>query len=290
MIILKNADDVASRLQNIRLAASSIGFVPTMGALHKGHLSLVEKCREMCDITVCSIFINPTQFNNADDFKKYPVTLEYDICTLEKNGCDILFLPDVTEMYPGGTVPKEQFDLGYLENILEGKFRPGHFQGVCQVVKRLLQIVAPTHLFIGQKDYQQCMVIKKLLQLENFNMEVIICPTLREEGGLAMSSRNLRLTKQQREQATAIYKALTGIKQKIRPGPVAYLKKDAEEYLISKNLKPDYIEIADANDLKPVNEWDGITALVVLAAAFIDEVRLIDNLLVNDQGVSIRNL
>ena len=290
MIILKNADDVASRLQNIRLAASSIGFVPTMGALHKGHLSLVEKCREMCDITVCSIFINPTQFNNADDFKKYPVTLEYDICTLEKNGCDILFLPDVTEMYPGGTVSKEQFDLGYLENILEGKFRPGHFQGVCQVVKRLLQIVAPTHLFIGQKDYQQCMVIKKLLQLENFNMEVIICPTLREESGLAMSSRNLRLTKQQREQATAIYKALTGIKQKIRPGPVAYLKKDAEEYLISKNLKPDYIEIADANDLKPVNEWDGITALVVLAAAFIDEVRLIDNLLVNDQGVSIRNL
>ena len=290
MIILKNAADVTSRLLNIRSKGSSIGFVPTMGALHKGHISLLEKCREICDITVCSIFINPTQFNNADDFKKYPVTLENDIYTLEKNGCDILFLPDIIEMYPGGTVSKEQFDLGYLEKILEGKFRPGHFQGVCQVVKRLLQVVLPTHLFIGQKDYQQCMVIKKLLQLENLNIELIICPTLREENGLAMSSRNLRLNEQQKEQATEIYKTLTGIKQKIKPGSVEHLKKDAEKYLISKKMKPDYIEIADANDLKAVNEWDGKNQLVVLAAVFIDEVRLIDNILVNDQGVSIRNL
>ena len=282
MVILKYVADVASQLNKLISANSSIGFVPTMGALHKGHLSLLEKCKENCDITICSIFINPTQFNNAEDFKKYPVTLENDIYLLEKNDCDILFLPEVSEMYPEGIVSKKHFDLGYLENILEGKFRPGHFQGVCQVVERLLKIVAPTHLFLGQKDYQQCMVIKKLLKIENLNIELIICKTLREKSGLAMSSRNLRLNEEQREQAADIYKTLMDLKQKIKPGSISHLKKEAKEYLSNKNIKPDYVEIAEAGNLKAIEEWDGTTELVALVAAFIGDVRLIDNILLKD--------
>ena len=282
MVILKYVADVASQLNKLISANSSIGFVPTMGALHKGHLSLLEKCKENCDITICSIFINPTQFNNAEDFKKYPVTLENDIYLLEKKGCDILFLPEVSEMYPEGIVSKKHFDLGYLENILEGKFRPRHFQGVCQVVERLLQIVAPTYLFLGQKDYQQCMVIKKLLEIENLNIELIICKTLREKSGLAMSSRNLRLNEEQREQAADIYKTLMDLKQKIKPGSISHLKKEAKEYLSNKNIKPDYVEIAEAGNLKAIEEWDGTTELVALVAAFIGDVRLIDNILLKD--------
>lgn len=287
MIILKHALDVKSQLLKAKRTASAIGFVPTMGALHKGHISLVTKSKEMCDLTISSIFINPTQFNNADDFKKYPVTPEQDIYTLERSGCDILFLPGMNEIYPGGTASKKHFDLGYLENIMEGKYRPGHFQGVCQVVKQLLEIVNPTHLFLGQKDYQQCMVIKRLLSLVNLNTELIICPTVREENGLAMSSRNLRLTGQQRSEASEIYKTLLSIQQKIKPGRLDRLKQEGEEYLVDKNLKPDYVEICDANNLQPLNEWDGTTELVILAAAFVGEVRLIDNMLLKDQAVTM---
>ena len=282
MIILKYVADVKARLNKIRSAKSSLGFVPTMGALHKGHISLLDKCKETCEITISSIFINPTQFNNADDFKKYPVTLENDIYLLEKNGCDILFLPEVNEMYPEGIVSKKHFDLGYLENILEGKYRPGHFQGVCQVVKRLLEIVVPTHLFLGQKDYQQCMVIKKLLEKEKLNIELIICPTLREKSGLAMSSRNLRLNEEQLQKASEINKILIRLKQKIKPGNVSHLKKEATEYLSNKNFKPDYVEIAEANNLRTVDEWNGTTELVALVAASISDVRLIDNILLKD--------
>jgi pantoate--beta-alanine ligase len=282
MIILKYAANVISQLLASKFAECTIGFVPTMGALHQGHISLLEKSKQTCDITISSIFINPTQFNNADDFKKYPVTLENDIYTLEKNGCDILFIPDVREMYPGGTTPKKHFAIGYLETILEGEFRPGHFQGVCQVVNRLLEIVSPTHLFMGQKDYQQCMVIKKLLVLQNFNIQLIICPTLREKNGLAMSSRNLRLNEVQKEQAAEIYKTLINIKQNIKPGSLHHFKKEAEEYLLRKNFNPDYVEIADADNLKIVNEWNGADNLVILAASFLEDVRLIDNVLLKD--------
>ncbi|MEJ7675445.1 MAG: pantoate--beta-alanine ligase [Chitinophagaceae bacterium] len=252
-----------------------------MGALHQGHISLLQKSKQVCELTVSSIFINPTQFTNADDFKKYPVTLENDIYTLEKNGCDILFLPEVKEMYPNGTIPKKHFDLGYLETILEGEFRPGHFQGVCQVVSRLLEIISPTHLFMGQKDYQQCLVIKRLLELENLEIELVICETLREANGLAMSSRNLRLSDQQKEQASHIYKMLLHVKQNIKTGSLLLLKKEAKEYLTINGFKPDYVEIATANNLEPVDKWDGKTELVVLAAASVGEVRLIDNLILN---------
>lgn len=282
MIILKFASDLNTLVQKLRDCKSSIGFVPTMGALHKGHVSLVEKSKTICDKTICSIFINPTQFNNADDFKKYPITLEQDIYMLEKNGCDILFLPSVSEIYPDITIQQKHFDLGDIETILEGKYRPGHFQGVCQVVSRLLKIITPTHLFLGQKDYQQTMVINKLIQLEKLNIKLVICPTLREENGLAMSSRNNRLNKEQLNKAPEIYKTLLSLKQKIRPGSLQDLKKEAELNLISKNFKPDYIEIADSKNLHPVKDWDGISNLVILAAAFLGDVRLIDNILLKD--------
>ncbi len=284
MIIVKYAAEILHQLTKSRQSNTSIGFVPTMGALHEGHVSLLHTSKITCDITVSSIFINPTQFNNADDFKKYPVSIENDIYTLEKNSCDILFLPGINEIYPEGTTLKKYFDLGYLETMLEGKFRPGHFQGVCQVVKRLLEIVCPTHLFMGQKDYQQCMVIKRLLEIEKLDIDLIICPTLRQQNGLAMSSRNLRLNEKQREQASHIYKTLLHIKTNIKPGSVQHLKKAAEENLNNKNFKTDYVEIAQANNLQPIAEWDGNIDLVVLAAAFIGEVRLIDNILLNDPG------
>src|SRR5205085_2199870 len=202
-------------------------------------------------ITVCSIFINPTQFNNQQDFKKYPVKIENDIYLLEKNKCDILFLPDVNEIYPGGNFQHEPFDLGYLENILEGTYRPGHFQGVCQVVRRLLQIVNPDYLLAGQKDYQQCLVLKRLLELIDSKAQLIICPTERENDGLAMSSRNLRLNKDEKMKASSIYEALLFVQQNIKPDNLKYLKEEASKFLEKKGFKVDYIEIANSNNLLP---------------------------------------
>ena len=282
MVIFKHAEDIKFHLTRLRGVKASIGFVPTMGALHNGHISLLNTCNAACDITICSIFVNPTQFNNVDDFNKYPITIEKDIYLLEKNGCDILFIPDVKEIYPEGVVSNIHFDLGHLETILEGKYRPGHFQGVCQVVKRLLEIVNPTTLFIGQKDYQQCMVIKKLLQLMNLNIQLIICPTLREESGLAMSSRNMRLKDDEKKQASEIYKILMFIKQNLKEKSLAEIKKEAEDYLAKKDFRVDYVEIANADNLKIVDEADDNINLITLVAAYIDDVRLIDNMLLTD--------
>jgi pantoate--beta-alanine ligase len=279
MIIFKHEKDIKSYLPGSIESKKIIGFVPTMGALHQGHVSLLENCKETCDVTVCSIFVNPTQFNNPDDLKKYPVTIEKDIYLLEKNGCDILFLPGVNEIYPEGVESKIHFELGDLETILEGKYRPGHFQGVCQVVKRLLEIINPSHLFIGQKDYQQCMVLKKLLQIMNSKIELIICPTLRDENGLAMSSRNLRLNDEEKKKAAEIYKTLQFIKQNIKNISLEKLKTEAEDHLISKNFKVDYIEIANADNLKVIDQINNDHNLIAIIAAYINDVRLIDNLL-----------
>jgi pantoate--beta-alanine ligase len=278
MILFKRAIDLQTYLQKSVGAKPITGLVPTMGALHKGHISLLKKSKEIADITVCSIFINPTQFNNIEDFKKYPVTIEQDIYLLEMAGCDVLFLPDVNEIYPGHNFISEHFDLGYLENILEGKYRPGHFQGVCQVVKRLLQIVNPDYLIMGQKDYQQCMILKRLLKLIKSKAQLVICPTTREKDGLAMSSRNLRLNEKERIKAAAIYEALSLLKAKINPGNLMHLKKDANEILIKNDFKIDYIEIANANDLNTLEEWNGKEPIIFLAAAYMNNVRLIDNL------------
>src|SRR5690242_13565632 len=201
MILFKKVIDLRKWLDHQRQTENNIGFVPTMGALHSGHLSLIEASKKENSITVSSIFVNPTQFNDPTDFEKYPVTIEKDIDLLEGIGCDAIFLPSVEEIYPNGTKSVKHYELGYLEKILEGKFRPGHFQGVCMVVERLLEIVEPDKLYLGQKDFQQCMVIRKLISLmgkEN-TISLEISPTLREPDGLAMSSRNVRLNEEERK-------------------------------------------------------------------------------------------
>ncbi len=281
MIVFKKSGDVSEFLRKQRTKGNKVGFAPTMGALHRGHISLIENSLKEDEITLSSIFINPTQFNDPKDFEKYPVRLEKDIYLLETAGCDVLFLPTVAEIYPHGTNLEQYYELGYLETILEGKYRPGHFQGVCQVVHRLLDIVAPDYLYIGQKDYQQCMVIKRLTELIGSAAQIRICPTLREDDGLAMSSRNLRLPPEDRKKAPEIFAALAEIRDNLKPGPLTGLKSAAMHALIRSEFKVDYIEIANADNMDMPETWDGNSKLVALAAAFLDNVRLIDNLLLN---------
>ena len=278
MILFKKATDISNYLKQIRESGSSIGFVPTMGALHQGHISLISISKKANTLTVCSIFVNPTQFNDAKDFNNYPSTIEKDIDALEQAGCDILFLPSVSEMYPHGTQNTLTYSLGYLETVLEGKYRPGHFQGVCMVVHRLLEIITTNQLYLGQKDYQQCMVIKRLVEIENMKTSINICPTLREPGGLAMSSRNMRLGNVEKEQALKIIDTLTYIKNNIKPGALTEIKQAAVNNLTNAGFKVDYVEIADADNLEIIDTWDGKRKPVALAAAFLGEVRLIDNL------------
>jgi pantoate--beta-alanine ligase len=281
MILLKKPAELSAYIAEKKKQGNSIGFAPTMGALHNGHISLINNSKQVNNITVCSIFVNPTQFNQAKDFEKYPITIEKDIDMLEKNGCDVLFLPSVQEIYPDDLTKQPHYNLGYLETVLEGKYRPGHYQGVCQVVHRLLQIVQPHNLYLGQKDYQQCMVIKKLIELTHLKTNVIICATLRENDGLAMSSRNMRLNEQERKMAVKISETLSFIKKEIKPGYLQDLKERGNQYLTAENFKVDYVEIANADDLTFVENWNGKQKLVALVAAYLNEVRLIDNMLVN---------
>ena len=297
MILFKRSGDLAEWLEGQRESGNSIGFVPTMGALHAGHISLISISKKSTRITVCSIFINPTQFNDPKDFQKYPITLEKDIALLEEAGADVLFLPEAAELYPEGTKDLETYDLGPLEKILEGKYRPGHFQGVCQVMRRLLDLVRPDDLYMGQKDYQQCMVVQRLLVIRGMKTRLHPCPIVREPDGLAMSSRNVRLTPDQRMKATAIHQALLMIKrgwQGERP-IVKELTDQARIILEKADFRVDYVEIADAETLEPelggphatASRIDGPNAgvaqtagagAVALIAAFQGEVRLIDNM------------
>ena len=278
MILIKDILTLQKQLSNYKDAGKTIGFIPTMGALHIGHISLINKATLENDVTVCSIFVNPTQFNNATDFQKYPITIDADIEKLEKAGCGILFLPSVEEMYPTGE-KKMHYDLGALETILEGKYRPGHFQGVCMIVDKLLAAVNPTVLYLGRKDYQQCMVIAAMMQLRHYNIRLSICDTVREKDGLAMSSRNMRLNEVERKQALRIIESLTLIKNNIKKGNVESLKKEATHFLESNGYKVDYTEIADEQTLQLQDEWDGEKKLVALVAAYLNEVRLIDNII-----------
>jgi pantoate--beta-alanine ligase len=280
MILFKKAKALSDEISELKKQGKTIGFVPTMGALHPGHLSLIAASRKENDITVCSIFVNPTQFNNPEDYRLYPITIEQDLEQLLSQQCDIAFLPSVDEIYPAESV-KKKYALGEIETILEGHYRPGHFQGVCQVVDRLLDIVHPDRIYLGQKDFQQCMVIKKLIRLigKEDEIELEVVPTMREADGLAMSSRNLRLNELQRKQATSIYKELNEIRQHLHDQPLDQLKIAAKEHLTQKGFDVDYIEIAHADDLSTALDTD--KKLVTLAAASIGSIRLIDNLLLN---------
>lgn len=291
MILFKTAESLGQYLAKNIAETRKTGFVPTMGALHNGHLELIRASKQRGAFTVCSIFVNPTQFNDPKDFEKYPVTIDHDLLLLANSGCDLVFLPSVAEIYPAGTVLTRAFDLGYLETILEGRYRPGHFQGVCQVVHRLLEIVRPQILFIGQKDYQQCMVISKLVALSGWNIEIEIVPTLREPSGLALSSRNLRLTPENKTAATAIYHSLQYLKQSLQPGPLEGYIEQARTMLVQAGFeKIDYVAIADAGTLMETTNWNGNTRLVGLVAAFIGGIRLIDNMPLTGAGEDHRKL
>lgn len=282
MIILKEIYPLQQLLLKLKNSGKTIGFVPTMGALHDGHIALIEKSRNANDITIASIFVNPTQFNDSKDYDKYPVTIENDILLLEKAKTSILFLPAISEIYPNGLVQDAQYDLGFLETVLEGFYRPGHFQGVCRVVHKLLNIVAPHNLFMGQKDYQQCMVAAKLIELYQIPTQLQIVATQRETTGLARSSRNMRLSPQAKHNAAGIYAALSYIKNNIAVTAIPALKTQALEMLKNAGFqKIDYLEICDAKTLVPVEMYVDKIKLVALAAAFIEDVRLIDNMLLN---------
>lgn len=281
MLIFKQKQNLKPWVESLIKDGKTIAFVPTMGALHDGHISLIEQARNCYDIVVCSIFVNPAQFNDPADFEKYPITTEQDIRLLLKGKADLLFLPQVSEIYmPHETWP-ESYELGFLETVLEGFYRPGHFQGVCKVVHRLLEIVKPHALYLGKKDYQQCMVVAKLITDFHVPVQLILADTLRESSGLAMSSRNKRLSESDRVKAAVIYEILTYIRMHIAPGSLRQIKQYGFEKLIASGLKPEYIEISDATNLKPIDIWDGTQQLVCLLAAYLNEVRLIDNMVLN---------
>jgi len=281
MIIFKTASALSEHIAALQATAQTIGFVPTMGALHPGHLSLITASKKENDVTVCSIFINPTQFNNAEDFNLYPVTVEKDIELLVAAGCDVLFLPSVAEMYTPDHV-KKHYELGELEHLLEGYYRPGHFQGVSEVIDRFLTIVHPDRMYMGQKDFQQCLVVKKLLEItERQKPELKFVSTKREESGLAMSSRNLRLSAEERETALVIAQALNYIKEAWPSEPVSQIKEKATAMLQQKGFTIDYIEIAYAENLTPLLQNDNNHKAVALIAASLGNVRLIDNMLLN---------
>ncbi|MEI7594331.1 MAG: pantoate--beta-alanine ligase [Bacteroidota bacterium] len=256
-----------------------IGFVPTMGALHKGHLSLVSKSNSECDITIASIFVNPIQFNDKKDFEKYPRTNDSDIFLLKHAECDAVFIPSVNEMYPEEV--NMVYNFGILENVMEGRFRPGHFNGVAIVVKRLFELVPADKSFFGEKDFQQLLIIKDLVKQLNLKMEIIGCPIVREPDGLAMSSRNVRLSEDERKEASNINKILSEAKGKYKNLDINLLKAEVESKISSfPKMKLDYFEIVNRNTLEPVENWDDYEELIECIAVFVGEVRLIDNMFI----------
>lgn len=281
MEIIKNRSDLSAWLAPHRKAGKRIGLVPTMGALHAGHLSLVEYARPLVDVVVASIFVNPTQFNDPDDLAKYPRPVERDIQMLQHAKCDLLFMPEVEEMYPTGE-PSWHLDLGELDKILDAKHRPGHFQGVTQIVHKLFEAVMPDIACFGQKDFQQCMVIQRMVKSLNMPVRLAICPTVREHDGLAMSSRNTRLSDRGRKQALALVEALRAAKADSKHLPLADIVQAATERLsASEGVRLEYFEVRDASTLEEIEEVKTGQNAVALVAAWIDGVRLIDNMLMD---------
>lgn len=261
---------------NHKKSGKTIGFVPTMGALHAGHISLIEKARAENNIVVCSIFVNPTQFNDPNDLIKYPRTPELDKQLLINAGCDILFSPAVDEMYP--VKDERVFDFGGLDKVMEGAHRPGHFNGVAQIVSKLFNAVKPDKAYFGKKDFQQLAIIKYITKQLNLPIQIIPCETMREPDGLAMSSRNIRLNSEERKQALQLSKALFFVKENASVLSVKELKEKVNEMLSGYDLiKTDYFEIADSETLQPVDTVIS-DKTVACIAAFVGKVRLIDNI------------
>ena len=264
-------------LKEITASGRTVGLVPTMGALHHGHISLIEAAKKANDITICTIYVNPTQFNNAKDLLKYPRTLEHDVAMLEDASCDILLVPNDAEMYRDK--PLVKFDFGHLDKVMEGEFRPGHFSGVALVVSKLFHICEPNRAYFGQKDWQQLTIIRRLVNELKFNIEIVCIPIAREPDGVAMSSRNQRLTPEFREQAPILYQTLRLAGSRLRREQVETVKKAVREAIEShSDIKVEYFEVTDPVNLTPIIRVDNDTEAMLFIAAFAGEVRLIDNL------------
>lgn len=277
MKVLKSKKTLIDYVERQREMGKKIGFAPTMGALHQGHLSLYKAAKKENDEVISSIFVNPTQFNNPDDFQKYPKTLEKDLELLEKAGVDAVYVPNVEEMYPDGLNSKK-YDFDGLENEMEGKYRPGHFDGVGTIVEELFRQVQPHNAYFGEKDYQQLAIIKKMVEKTKLPVKIHGVPTLREEDGLAMSSRNVRLTETQRKEATIIYETLTKVKEWFKVISLEEIKQKVTDIFRNSNFELEYFVIADEETLKEANAIDENREYRAFIVAYAGDVRLIDNM------------
>lgn len=279
MHIFEEIEPLKAFLRQKRKSPVSVGFVPTMGALHQGHISLIQASKKENQLTVCSIYINPTQFNNPSDLERYPRTLEQDIAMLKEAGCDVLFCPSNKEMYP----EKEsgvKIDFGGLGEILEGKFRPGHFNGVGLVVSKLFHIVEPDTAYFGQKDFQQVKIIELMIRALKFNVQLKVEPILRESDGLAMSSRNKRLNETQRKKAVVFFQSLKKAQVLLKQGTsLAAIKEEIQkDFSRDSEMRFEYLELADATNLSAQENVSD--SAVLLIAGYVGEIRLIDNILI----------
>ncbi len=279
MEIIKTTADLSARLSEAREAGKSIGLVPTMGALHAGHLSLVERARRENDIVVVSVFVNPTQFNNPDDLRTYPRTVDADCRLLSEAGVDYAFVPSVDEIYPEPDT--RVFDLGPVAEVMEGAMRPGHFNGVAQIVSKLFAMTNPTRAYFGEKDFQQIAVVRRMAEIENFSIDIVACPICREADGLALSSRNVRLTREGRAIAPSIHRILKeSLILKENGQSPAEVKKSVNERINAVDgLETEYYEIVDALTMQPVSTWDeAVNGAVGCVTVYCGDVRLIDNI------------
>lgn len=277
MQVLKTKNELISRVNDLKKEGKTIGFVPTMGALHQGHLSLVKECKKNSDIAIVSIFVNPTQFNDPEDLKRYPRTLDKDVELLKTMDCDLIFAPSVEEIYPEPDTRK--FDFGYIETVMEGAKRPGHFNGVGQVVSRLFDIVQPHKAFFGMKDFQQIAIIKNMVKQLDYKIEIVPCPIIREESGLALSSRNTLLDEEHKKNAPHIYATLKKARNLASQMSVTELKKwIAEEIDRNTHLQTEYVEIVEDTTLKVVDNWTEPGTKVACVAVYAGPIRLIDNI------------
>lgn len=277
MLVKHTISETSQWTSDAKTKGRSIGFVPTMGALHQGHLSLIERSVQENDVTVCSIFVNPIQFNNPEDLEKYPRNVEADLTMLEKTGCDLVFVPSVAEMYPEQVLEHHYF--GHLENVMEGAFRPGHFNGVAVVVKRLFNIVKPDKSYFGEKDFQQLAIIREMVKIEQIPIEIIGCPIVREPDGLAMSSRNARLSEEERAIAPEIYRILCEAVALAPAKSVLEIEQWVAEAVEKEPaFRLEYFCIVDAKTLQHAESWDNPNGIRGCIALWLGDVRLIDNI------------
>lgn len=278
MVVTGKSSELQEKVAQLKAQHKTVGFVPTMGALHQGHLSLVSRSKRECDYTIVSIFVNPTQFNDKEDLRRYPRMPEEDSLLLEQVGCDMVFIPSESEIYPSPDT--RIFDFGKLDKVMEGAFRPGHFNGVAQVVSRLFDIVSPHKAYFGAKDFQQLAIVRKLVQMVDYPIEVVSCDIVREPDGLAMSSRNMLLNPQQRAAAPGIYKAISVAKSKAEKLTPSELKADIRQQIdANPELKTEYVELVDAEEmLEPVHSWDTASSIQLCVAVQVGKIRLIDNI------------